>query len=228
MLPGKDCNVTDISKATVAILGFMGVTTLTSNTRMTKRPEKLQKPIMAATISGCPGPTGLLKNMVFSYFSKWQALPVKGLLEEILCQSVPVSWQLSPSVAHCQLYSPLWCWISGFLTLYHRAFLLISKLCSPFPMPPHRLLLGKYKSSVEWYPQLSAVTLAASIALWRWSTKGEWAPSHQSCSRFLIIHPNGHKTDASRSSQQILRLNPASPSSNKLLPPSLYSHSMCP
>lgn len=96
MLPGKDCNVTDISKATVAILGFMGVTTLTSNTRMTKRPEKPQKPIMAATISGCPGPTGLLKNMVFNYFPKWQALPVKGLLEEILCQSVPVSWQLSP------------------------------------------------------------------------------------------------------------------------------------
>lgn len=157
MLPGKDCNVTDISKATVAILGFMGVTTLTSNTRMTKRPEKPQKPIMAATVSGCPGPTGLLKNMVFNYFPKWQALPVKGLLEEILCQSVPVSWQLYPECrTRPTLQSSL---VLNFRFPLHctTAFLLISKLCSPFPMSPHRLLLGKYVFH-RVYPRLSAVT----------------------------------------------------------------------
>lgn len=37
----------------------------------------------------------------------------------------------------------------------------------------------------------------------KWSPKDEWAPSHQSCSWLLIIHPNGHKTDHSRSKFKI-------------------------
>lgn len=142
MLPEKGYNVTDISQATVAILGFMGVTTLTSNTGMTKRPEKPQKPIMAATISGCPVPTGFLKNMVWSTVisPNGKRSQSKVSLERYFassCQSPGSSFQ---SVARCQLHIQiqLSCWICQVsLMLYHCAILPVSKLRAPFPMSPH-------------------------------------------------------------------------------------------
>lgn len=167
MLPGKGHNITDISRVTVAILGSMGVTTLTSNTRMTKRPEKPQKPITAATISGCPVPTGLMKNMVWStvIFPNCKLSQPKSLLEEMLCQSMPVSWQLSPEC--CMLptsQSSFMLNLSGFLDIvplcissYFPATFSVSNVSTP----------GFYsKSSVDWY---LLWFLAASIALWRWN-----------------------------------------------------------
>lgn len=89
------------------------------------------------------------------------------------------------------------------------------------------LLLNKWKSSVEWDPRLSAVMLTASTALWRWNDlpRTNGPPSHQSCSWPLIIHPNGHKTDASRSK---FKIKPNPTLLSRQLPSSLYFQPMGP
>lgn len=141
MLPAKGYNVTDISQAAVAVLGFMGVTTLTSNTQMTKKPRETSEANYGCSHQWlpCAHRSPEEHGLKYSYFPKWQALPAKGLLEErhfaSSCQSPGSSFQ---SVAGCQLHSPLSCWICQVsLVLYHCAFLPISKLHSPFPMSLH-------------------------------------------------------------------------------------------
>lgn len=101
-------------------------------------------------------------GLKYSYFPKWQALPAKVLLEEILCQFMPVSWQLFPEC--CRLptsQSSFMLNLSGFLDIvplcvssYFQATFSVSNVSTP----------GFY-SFVEWYPWLSAVILAASNAL---------------------------------------------------------------
>lgn len=199
MLPEKGYNITDISQATVA-----GVTALTSNTddkEARERNLRSQLWLQPSVAVLCPQVS----------WRTWFEVQLFSQMASAPSQSPP--WRDTLPV-HASLLAALSRVLqaANFTVLFHVEFVRFPWYCTTvrfFLFPSYVLRFQCLYTWLLLFRRVVSLALCCDFSCFKcsvkmkWSPKDERAPSHQSCPWPLIIHPNGHKTDTSRSEFKI-------------------------
>lgn len=191
--------VTDISQATV-----VGVTTLTSNTddkEARERNLRSQLWLQPSVAALCPQVS----------WRTWFEVQLFSQMASAPSQSPP--WRDTLPV-HASLLAALSRVLqaANFTVLFHVEFVRFPWYCTTvrfFLFPSYALRFQCLHTWLLLFRRVVSLALCCDFSCFKcsvkmkWSPKDERAPSHQSCPWPLIIHPNGHKTDTSRSEFKI-------------------------